>query len=54
MEKNQIVADLSSAKAENDRFGYNSGISDSLKSDLIQRGAIFEDSPGNRSQVLSD
>ena len=46
-------ADLSGAKVENARFGDNSGISESLKRDLIARGAIFEDSPGDRSRVLA-
>ncbi len=38
-------ADLIRAKVEKARFGGNSGISKSMKRDLIQRGAIFEDSP---------
>ena len=46
-------ANLSSAKVENSLFGYNKGISDSLRQDLIRRGAIFEDSPGDRSEVLT-
>jgi len=47
-------AALSKANVENARFGYNSSISDSLKRDLIARGAIFEDSPpGDRSRALT-
>ena len=47
-------ADLSRANVENARFGYNSGVSESLKHDLIARGAIFEDSPPDaRSGVLT-
>ena len=46
-------ADLRSANVENTRFGYNEGIPESLKHDLIERGAIFEDSPGDRSGVLT-
>ncbi len=49
---NLIDADLSDAEVKNARFGYNSGISESLKRNLIARGAIFEDSPGDRSEVL--
>ncbi len=47
-------ADLSGANVENARFGHNQGISKELKRDLIRRGAIFEDSPGDsdRSRVL--
>ena len=46
-------ADLSGAEVKNARFGYNSGISEAMKRDLIGRGAIFEDSPGDRSSVLT-
>ena len=47
-------ADLSYTEVENARFGYNEGISEDMKHDLIARGAIFEDSPppGDRSRVL--
>ena len=45
-------ADLRSAKVKNTRFGYNQGISEELRLDLIQRGAIFEDTPGDRSAVI--
>ncbi|MEL6437796.1 MAG: pentapeptide repeat-containing protein [Cyanobacteria bacterium J06621_8] len=46
-------ADLSDAKVENTRFIQSRGIDRSLKLDLIRRGAIFEDSPGDRSRNLS-
>ena len=36
-------ADLSGANVKNARFGNNTGIAESLKHDLIIRGAIFED-----------
>jgi Pentapeptide repeats (8 copies) len=32
------------------KFEYNEGISESMRKDLISRGAIFEDSPGDRSE----
>ncbi len=43
---------LSDANVENARFGNNQGISEPIKHDLIQKGAIFEDSPGDRSSIL--
>jgi Pentapeptide repeats (8 copies) len=46
-------AKLFGAYVENARFGYNQGISESLKQELIRRGAIFEDAPGDRSSILS-
>jgi uncharacterized protein YjbI with pentapeptide repeats len=46
-------SDLSGANVNNARFGDNAGISDDLKEALIDKGAIFEDSPGDRSEVLS-
>jgi hypothetical protein len=46
------VANLSRANVENARFGNNRGISEPIKRDLIQKGAIFEDSPGDRSDIL--
>ncbi|NER89029.1 MAG: pentapeptide repeat-containing protein [Moorea sp. SIO3A2] len=46
-------ANLSGAVVKNARFGNNSGIDESLKRDLIQRGAIFEDLPGDRSKRLT-
>ncbi|MBW4608307.1 MAG: pentapeptide repeat-containing protein [Hassallia sp. WJT32-NPBG1] len=45
-------ANLSGANVENARFGDNPGISEAIKHDLIQKGAIFEDSPGDRSEIL--
>jgi uncharacterized protein YjbI with pentapeptide repeats len=44
-------ADLSRADVTNARFKANSGISETTKQDLIRRGAIFEDSAGDRSPV---
>ncbi|MBD2694835.1 pentapeptide repeat-containing protein [Anabaena catenula] len=44
-------ADLREAKVENARFGYNPGITENAKRDLKRRGAIFEDSPGDRAGV---
>ena len=47
-------ADLSGVNVSNARFRDNLGISESMEHDLIQRGAIFEDSPpGDRSGVLT-
>ncbi|MEG3931331.1 pentapeptide repeat-containing protein [Microcoleus sp. T3_B1] len=46
-------ANLSKTKVEKARFSSNSGISESMKQDLIKQGAIFEDSPGDRSEVLT-
>lgn len=46
-------ADLRGAKVENARFGYNRGISETMKRDLEARKAIFEDSPSDRSGVLT-
>lgn len=43
---------LSGANVNRTLFGNNQGIEKSLKQDLIQRGAIFTDSPGDRSEVL--
>ncbi len=45
-------ANLINTSVENARFGYNQGISEELKRDLIRRGAIFEDTPGDRDRVL--
>jgi uncharacterized protein YjbI with pentapeptide repeats len=44
-------ANLSKTKVEKARFRSNLGISESMKQDLIKQGAIFEDSPGDRSEV---
>jgi uncharacterized protein YjbI with pentapeptide repeats len=46
-------ADLSKTKVEQAQFRANLGISGSMKQDLIKRGAIFEDSPGDLSEVLT-
>lgn len=46
-------ADLSSAVVEKAQFGGNLGLTEQMKFDLKLRGAVFEDSPGNRSGVLS-
>jgi uncharacterized protein YjbI with pentapeptide repeats len=50
---NLIGADLSKTKVEKARFRANLGISESMKQGLIKQGAIFEDSPGDRSEVLT-
>ena len=47
-------ADLSKTKVKDARFSSNSGISESMKQDLIKQGAIFEDSPGDRSEVITN
>jgi uncharacterized protein YjbI with pentapeptide repeats len=46
-------ANLSGAVVENAQFGDNLGLTEEMKLDLKRRGAIFEDSPGDRSGVLS-
>lgn len=46
-------ADLSKALIEFTRFGFNKGISEKLKRNLISRGAIFDDSQGDRSEMLT-
>ena len=48
-----INTNLSKTKVEKARFSSNSGISELMKQDLIKQGAIFEDSPGDRSEVLT-
>ncbi|BDA71571.1 hypothetical protein CAL7716_057370 [Calothrix sp. PCC 7716] len=45
-------ANLQNANVTKTQFRNNEEISQSIKQDLIKRGAIFEDSPGDRSQVL--
>ena len=55
---NLISADLSranliSADVKNAQFGDNLGLTEEIQLDLKRRGAIFEDSPGDRSEVLS-
>jgi uncharacterized protein YjbI with pentapeptide repeats len=46
-------ADLSGANVDNAKFGDNEGISESMKKELMARGAVFEDSSGDRSQSQS-
>jgi uncharacterized protein YjbI with pentapeptide repeats len=46
-------ADLSGIQVEKTRFRHNLGITEELKKDLINRGAIFEDSPGDPSGILT-
>ena len=53
IEANLSGANLSGANVENTQFGYNEGISEEMRDDLIRRGAIFEDIPGDRSPVFS-
>lgn len=45
-------ANLRDANVENARFEGSFGITEQMKQDLIQRGAIFNDSPGDRSKSL--
>ena len=49
-----IDTNLSNTKVEKARFSSNLGFSESMKQDLIKQGAIFEDSPGDRSEVLTN
>ena len=46
-------ANLRGIQVEKTRFRNNLGITEELKKDLINRGAIFEDSPGDRSRILT-
>jgi len=46
-------ANLRGAFVEKAQFGFNSRLTEEMKLDLKRRGAIFEDSPGDRSGVLS-
>jgi uncharacterized protein YjbI with pentapeptide repeats/predicted transcriptional regulator len=50
---NLFDANLSCADVQDTRFGYNTGISESMKIDLENRGAIFEDSSGDRSETYA-
>jgi uncharacterized protein YjbI with pentapeptide repeats len=52
IEANLTGVSFNHAIVKNTRFGSNIGISRSLQQDLIARGAIFEDAPGDRSGVL--
>ncbi len=44
-------ADLSGAVVEKALFGDNLGLTEAMKHDLKRRGAIFKDTPGDRSGV---
>ncbi|NEO36452.1 MAG: pentapeptide repeat-containing protein [Moorea sp. SIOASIH] len=48
---NLIRANLNNAEVKKARFEDNLGIDESMKRDLIKRGAIFKDLPGNRSAL---
>ncbi len=52
MGANLMGANLSDVNVKNAQFANNRGISEPIKRDLIQKGAIFEDSPGDRSSIL--
>ncbi len=45
-------ADLSGADVTQTIFGYNEGIDKETKEDLIRRGAVFSDAPGDISPIL--
>jgi uncharacterized protein YjbI with pentapeptide repeats len=45
--------ELRGAKVENAQFATNMGISREMKVDLIRRGAVFGDAPGDRAGVLT-
>lgn len=45
-------ADLGGTNVEKARFGYNQGISESMKRDLISRGAIFNDLSGSGNRKV--
>ncbi|NEQ87718.1 MAG: pentapeptide repeat-containing protein [Moorea sp. SIO2I5] len=46
-------ANLSRAIVDNTQFGDNSGLDESIKLDLIERGAMFEDVAGDSSESLT-
>ena len=46
-------ANLRGIQVEKTRFRNNLGITEELKKDLINRGAIFEDSPGDHRSFLN-
>ncbi|NHC37690.1 pentapeptide repeat-containing protein [Scytonema millei] len=48
---NLSFAKLDGAKVEGSRFGWNIGLTEDLKRDLQQRGAVFEDSAGDRKPI---
>ncbi|HCF28561.1 MAG TPA: hypothetical protein DEV81_15475, partial [Cyanobacteria bacterium UBA11049] len=49
---NLIRANLSDANVKNTEFGWNDGLSEEMKLDLKQRGAIFQDSPGEPAAIV--
>ena len=53
IDANLSGAILIGAEVKNARFGNNLGIDESMKRDLIKRGAIFDDLPGDRSESLT-
>ncbi|MFB2833944.1 pentapeptide repeat-containing protein [Floridanema evergladense] len=53
LEADLTDADLSGTKVKNAVFGDNLGIFATMKRDLIERGAIFVDSPGEEANVLT-
>jgi uncharacterized protein YjbI with pentapeptide repeats/DNA-binding Xre family transcriptional regulator len=52
-ETNLSEVNLSDTVVKKAQFGANLGLTEGMKLDLERRGAIFEDSPGDRSGVLS-
>jgi hypothetical protein len=44
---------LSNVAVRKAQFGENVDLSEDMKRELEQRGAIFVDSPGDRSQVIT-
>jgi len=50
---NLIGVNLNNANVDKARFQQNPGLTEEMKLDLKRRGAIFEDSPGDHSRVLS-
>jgi Pentapeptide repeats (8 copies) len=47
---NLSFANLSFANVDKTQFGYNPGLSKLMRQELMTRGAIFHDSPGDRSE----
>ncbi|MDF5715916.1 MAG: pentapeptide repeat-containing protein [Rhizonema sp. NSF051] len=50
MNTNLTNTNLKGTKVKNARLGWNQGLSEDVKLDLKQRGAIFEDEPSDRTQ----
>jgi uncharacterized protein YjbI with pentapeptide repeats len=50
---NLSLANLSLADVNQTVFAYNLGLSEAMKHSLSRRGAIFEDTTGNCSQVVT-